>query len=344
MADIRKKIPLWQVEEILYDNLSDKPTTWDDLNLSGDFPFVSLDEQTLTVDQQNQVKTNLNIASSEAVTIGTPNGLSLDGQELSLGLATTGSNGAMSSADKLKLAGGNVLSGSGISLTGTATGRLLSAGDLTLSVDATVLRVSGDQTIVGLKSIRRSGPNDGSSAQIVKRYEIGSDNLYKLDLLNTKNVQEPNGEVQWLYNYTSNAGLNTPKSRDMIGFARGAVTILGGRAVPNTYYPTIITEELVNEADPNYRYPLRQYAYGISQFEGGMIVGTDAIRLDKITSDTKLYIEGGISTLTPSGSSASTATWFLGTDEVDHNSATDIRVRIRVGNKIIGLTGIDLTP
>lgn len=317
MANTRKKLSLWQIEPISYENLTDKPTTWAELNLSGDFPFVNLGEQSLTPEQKTQVKTNLSITDPAPATLGEANGLSLDGQELSLSLATTESNGAMSSSDKLKLAGGNVVQGSGISLTGTSTGRLLSAGDLTLAVDATVLRVSVDQTILGLKSTRRAGPNDGSSAQIVKRYEIGTDNLYKLDLLNTQNVQDVNGEVQWFYNYTSNAGSNTPKSRDMIGFARGAVTILGGRAVPDAYYPTIVTEEGANEADPSWRYPLRQYGYGVTQLES-LIVG-EGLEVPKITGETKLYVKGGIRTEAPSNGTE--ATFKIG-DMVPNSSHT----------------------
>jgi hypothetical protein len=44
-------------------------------------------------------------SSHDPVTIGTPNGLSLSGQQLSLAAATTGAPGAMSAADKTKLDG-----------------------------------------------------------------------------------------------------------------------------------------------------------------------------------------------------------------------------------------------
>lgn len=309
MTNVRKRINKGQVEQVLWSDIQNKPTTFAGLGLSSPFPFLQIDvSQGLSAGEQEQGRLNLGLPANpsfhDAVTLGTANGLSLSTQQLSLSLATTEANGAMSSADKTKLdGGGGITQGSGLTITGTTSGRLLSSGNVTFAVDATVLRTTGEQIITGQKNTRRAGPNDGSAATIVKRYEIGSDNLYKLDLLNTQNVQDSNGEVQWLYSFTSNAGSNTAKSRDMIGFARGAVTILGGRAVPASYYATIVTEEGNNEAVPSWRYPLRQYAYGTTQAES-LIVG-EGLHVPEITGDTKLFVNGSFKTAAPSnGTSA----------------------------------------
>jgi len=345
MAIARKRQPLWQVEEILYENLLDKPTSWESLGLSGTFPFVNYDAvQELTDDQKLQARENIGATgtSHDPLTLGeSKNGLSLAGQVLSNALATNDASGAMSSADKLKMTGGDILVSDGVSATGTLTGRLLSEGDVTFKVDATVLRVSGDQTILGLKSTRRFGANDGSTAQIVKRYEVDSANLYKLDLVNTQNVQSATGEVQWFYSYTSNTGAGSPKSRDMIGFTRGGITVFGGRRLPTTYYDTVVTDEGSNTGTPSYRYPMRQYSYGISQFETGIIVGTDAIRVSKITGDTKLFVEGAIRTTSPDDGTE--ASIFMGEYTVTADGASDIRWRVKVGDKVIDLLGVEVS-
>ena len=340
----RKKLPLWGVEDILYANLSDTPSTWAELGLGGSFPFISYTEaQSLTDPQKAQARSNIGATGSshDAITLGSSqNGLSLSGQELSLALATTEASGAMSITDKTKLLGGNVSANDGVSFTGTGTGRLLSPGNIAFKVDATVLRNSGEQIDLGLKRVRRFGVNDGSTIGVVRRYEIDAGTLHSLELCNTQNVDDTDGEVQWFYRYTSNTGFGASKTRDMIGFARGAVTILGGRKMPSTYYATIATDEGTNAGTPSYRYPLRQYAYGMSQFEAGIIVGTDENRVSKIDSDTKLFVEGGIKTTHPSGGTE--APVLMGDYTVVADSASDIRWRVKVGDKVIDLLGVEV--
>jgi hypothetical protein len=149
--------------------------------------------------------------------------------------------------------------------------------------------ISLDQTLV------RAAPNNGSAAVKVQGFKISEHNdLYGMRWMNTQNVQAPDGEVQYFLEFDSNAGGGTKKTRDMIGITRGAVTILGGRALPETYYNTIVTEEGNNAGDANYRYPLRQYMYGVSQMEEGIIVGTDAIRVGNIAVNTKVWVEGDV--------------------------------------------------
>lgn len=179
--------------------------------------------------------------------------------------------------------------------------------------------------------IRKAGPNNGSSAALVQRFEIDSNELHTLGIRNTQNVQAVAGEVQWLIEYTSDAGGGLAKTRDMIGFARNAVTIFGGRALPTGLYADLTTLEGNNVGTPTYRVPLRQYAYGMSQFEDGVIIGTDTNKLSSITTDNKLYVEGdatangSLITRNIGDTALSTSKWRLGgaTDSVN-NSVTKL--------------------
>ena len=100
-------------------------------------------------------------ATHNAVTIGTSNGLSLSGQDISLAEATTMASGAMSAADKSKLdalgsstaPAGNILVGDGDSFESvTASGDVTVATDGTITVenDAITSAKIDDGTITGL--------------------------------------------------------------------------------------------------------------------------------------------------------------------------------------------------
>lgn len=323
----------------------EKPLVWDDYGIPGPYPFLRIDEdQGLNPTQQQMGRSNLGLPSDfkihDPLTLGTQNGLSLSGQQLSLNLATDSSSGAMSSDDKKKLSGGNLVSGGGINLTGTAIGRLLSSGDLSVSVDATVLRTSLDQVKTGLLTTRRAGSNNGSSPKIVERWDIGNDNLYKLDLVNTQNVQDTVAEVQWFFSFTSNVSESTsigiPKSRDMIGFTRGAVTILGGRALPESYYLSIVTDEGNHDSDPDWRYPLRTFAYGVTQAEG-LIVGSSDNLVGQINSNTRLFVDGAIKT-SPT-LTAPSANWKLGDAYAGADNTVNRYVRVEINGVEVDLLG-----
>lgn len=343
MSGLRNPIPLYMIEPIPFSHLTDKPTTLEGYGITGPFPFIRTDvNQGLTEGQKSQAWANLGVPDDlkihDPVTLGTQNGLSLSGQVMSLALATTTTPGAMSASDKLKLTGGDLEAGTGISLSGANLLRLLGAGDLTVSVDATVLRTATNQVITGLKSTRRAGPNNGSSANIVHRYEIGSDEIYKLDILNTQNVQSPNGEVQWFYAYTSpvNPAGDVAKTRDMVGFARGAVTILGGRALPNSYYGTILDQENSNSANPTWRYPLSVYSYNVSQNE--KLIAGEGNHVDKMTGDTKVYVNGSIRTIAPEGDGVGVeANWRFGSHSETSDVPADSVCRVKVGDKVFDL-------
>jgi len=321
--------------------LSDKPTTWAELGLTGAFPFVSYTiAQELTNEQKLQARENIGVVAATPISLGTPNGMSLAGQVLSLGLATTEANGAMSAADKVRVNGANVVQGSGLAITGTLTNRVLGAGNVTFAVDATVLRTTGQQTITGLKTIRRAGTNDGVTPSIVQRWEIGNDTLYKLDLVSRQNEQEASAQAQWAFRFTYNAALGTARERDMIGFAKSAITVFGGRNVPDAILGEAATLDTTNIADPNYRYPLRQYGYGISQLEG-LIIG-DSLLTSKIDSDTKFYLNGGLRTAAPFGGNEETVQF--GEYQASANTTIDTIWLVQVGDKLLEVKARDVTP
>ena len=85
-----------------------------------------------------------------AVTIGTANGLSLSTQVLSLGLASTSLNGALSSTDW------NTFNGKQAALNGTGfvkiSGTTISYDNSTYALDSAVVKLAGAQTIAGVKT------------------------------------------------------------------------------------------------------------------------------------------------------------------------------------------------
>ena len=83
--------------------LSGVPSSSDDL---GSFTGSTLSANATVKVALQELETSLEaVPSHDAVTVGTANGLSLSGQEISLGAATTSASGAMSSTDKTKLDG-----------------------------------------------------------------------------------------------------------------------------------------------------------------------------------------------------------------------------------------------
>jgi len=86
----------------------------------------------------------------DAVTIGTANGLSLSTQVLSLGLASSSANGALSSTDWTTFNGKQAaLNGTGfVKISGTT----ISYDNSTYALDSVVVKLSGSQTISGVKT------------------------------------------------------------------------------------------------------------------------------------------------------------------------------------------------
>jgi hypothetical protein len=93
----------------------------------------------------------LNIPNYEGgITLGTPNGLSLSGQELSLGLSSGSANGALSSTDWTTFNNKqNALNGTGfVKISGTT----ISYDNSTYALDSVVVKLTGNQTIAGEKT------------------------------------------------------------------------------------------------------------------------------------------------------------------------------------------------
>lgn len=119
-----------------------------------------------------------------AVTLGTANGLSLSTQVLSLGLASSSANGALSSTDWTTFNNKqNALSGTGfVKISGTT----ISYDNNTYALDSAVVKLTGNQTIAGVKTFSdrtdfsASGIKIGSTGWVTPNqvYGDGTDNFF----------------------------------------------------------------------------------------------------------------------------------------------------------------------
>lgn len=106
-----------------------------------------------------RVNANANVSANTAarhaaVTIGTNNGLSLSGQQLSLSLASSTANGALSAGDWVNFNNKQtVLDGTGFI---KATGTVISYDNNTYALDSSVVKLTGDQTVAGVKTFSSS--------------------------------------------------------------------------------------------------------------------------------------------------------------------------------------------
>jgi hypothetical protein len=259
MAFSEEKIKLYQIEDILFSNIQQTPTTLAGYGITNawtrtqaDGRYVRYDgSQTLTELQKQTARENIGALGGEghpALTLGIPNGLSLNitTQIISLATASQVEAGAMSAADKIKLDGIAVNANNyvhptqGILDTGTLSGKQVvsrvafnTLGHITaLDIRSNLPYVdfTSAETITGLKTIRRAGANDGSSAAQVLGFEIGNDNLYKMWIMNSQNVRSLSGEVNWFFRMRElygTGGTETAYNHDRIGFHRGGITVIG---------------------------------------------------------------------------------------------------------------------
>ena len=223
--------------------------------------------------------------------------------------------------------------------TGLQGGGNLSA-DRSLSVTANVFMGDREQVNTSLHETRIVGASTNVNGAIAKRYSIGVDSLYKLDLVNTQNLQAATEEIQWHYKYTYNVGVGVAKSMAMIGMARGGVTVIGGSQLPTAIYTDAATLDETNRLTPSYRYPLRLYAYATTQLESA-IIGSNALLNDKITADTRLYLDGSLRTKAPDGGTE--ASILFGTDSASVSNTVDTVWKVKVGNKILEILARDIT-
>jgi hypothetical protein len=259
MAFSEEKIKLYQIEDILFSNIQQTPTTLAGYGITNawtrtqaDGRYVRYDgSQTLTELQKQTARENIGALGGEghpALTLGIPNGLSLNitTQIISLATASQVEASAMSAADKIKLDGIAVNANNyvhptqGILDTGTLSGKQVvsrvafnTLGHITaLDIRSNLPYVdfTSAETITGLKTIRRAGANDGSSAAQVLGFEIGNDNLYKMWIMNSQNVRSLSGEVNWFFRMRElygTGGTETAYNHDRIGFHRGGITVIG---------------------------------------------------------------------------------------------------------------------
>lgn len=122
---------------------------------TGDYTTTQVTEGTNLYYTNARVSANTDVSANtaarhNAVTIGTANGLSLSTQQLSLSLASSGTTGALSSTDW------NTFNGKQTALSGTgfikASGSTISYDNSTYALDSAVVKLTGDQSIAGVKS------------------------------------------------------------------------------------------------------------------------------------------------------------------------------------------------
>jgi hypothetical protein len=334
MAFSEEKIKLYQIEDILFSNIQQTPTTLAGYGITNawtrtqaDGRYVRYDgSQTLTELQKQTARENIGALGGEghpALTLGIPNGLSLNitTQIISLATASQVEAGAMSAADKIKLDGIAVNANNyvhptqGILDTGTLSGKQVvsrvafnTLGHITaLDIRSNLPYVdfTSAETITGLKTIRRAGPNDGSSIQNTLTWEIGSDDLYKLFLANTQNETFTDGEVNWFFRHRGvYDDLVTPKgvTHDMIGFFKAGVTVLGGRH-PSSTIATDVRTWISNNYATEFPYPISTYIkrdmmvegrgyFGKNSFENTLFLDAD----DMLFSGGTVYAAKGLRT------------------------------------------------
>lgn len=336
------KIKLGQIEDIDFSDIKTKPTTLAGYGITDSYTQAQSDErfvrydiaQGLTSSQQLQARQNIGVPEGnfhDPVTIGTANGLSLSNQVLSLALATTTTAGAMSAADKVKLDGIATNANNyshptqGIIDTGILTNKQVvsriqvnSLGHV-IAVDTRTnlpyVDFTSAETITGLKTIRRAGPNDGSAVQPVLEFEIGSDNLYKTWLMNSVNELSAGGEVNWFFRMSENYN-NDPVSFDRIGFHRGGLVVLGDR-LPSQQLSTdilVFTTTTVSDAFPYSTYIKRsallenRLIAGQSNLDGLGFLGLN----DRIYTPGRVYAKLGYKTSNPNDTDLDGFIWKLG--------------------------------
>lgn len=335
------KIKLGQIEDINFSDIKQTPTTLAGYGITDSFTqaqsndrFVRYDiAQGLTGSQQLQARQNIGVPEGnfhDPVTIGTANGLSLSDQVLSLALATTTTAGAMSISDKIKLNGiaananNYVHPTQGIIDTGILTNKQVvsriqvnSLGHVTAVDTRTNLPYvdfTSAETITGLKTIRRAGPNDGSAVQPVLGFEIGTDNLYKTWLMNSQNELSLAGEVNWFFRMSENYN-SSPISFDRIGFHRGGLVVLGDR-LPSQ---VLSTEIAFFTTTATGAFPYSTYIKRSALIENRLIAGQNNLNglgflglNDRIYTPGRVYAKLGYKTSNPNDTELDGFIWKLG--------------------------------
>jgi len=324
MAVSDEKVKLYQIEDILFSDIKQTPNTLAGYGITNalttaqsDSRYVRYDvEQSLSPSQQEQARDNIGVVQGEfhdPVTLGVPNGLYISQQVLSLALASTVNPGAMSVEDKIKLNGiapnANNYSHptQAVLDSGNLTGKNVisriafnSFGHVTTIDTRTNLPYvdfTSAETITGLKTIRRAGPNVGGAIANALRFEIADDDLYKMFISTNQNDRTLNGEVNWFFRmreaYTD--GVSTKGvTFDRLGFHKGGITVIGGYLPSDdlgTEIDTWINDEYVSEAP----FTVSTYIKRDMMVEGrGYFGKDDFVDTLFLTSNDTLYSAGTV--------------------------------------------------
>jgi hypothetical protein len=370
MAVSEEKIKLYQIEDILFSDIKQTPTTlagygitnaW--TRIQADARYVRYDgSQELTELQKQTARENIGALGGEghpALTLGITNGLSLNitTQVISLATASQLEAGAMSAADKIKLDGietganNYIHPTQGIFDTGTLTGKQVisrasfnSLGHITaldIRTNLPYVDFTSAETITGLKTIRRAGANDGSAPNEVFGFEIGPDDLYKMWIMNSQNVNSLSGEVNWFFRMRELYGTGENEiayNHDRIGFHRGGITVIGD-SLPSSAISTEL-ETWVNAnfvtGDP---YVISTYIHRDIMVSGRGYFGksslADTLFLDSddmLFSGGTVYAAKGLRTADPNNKTTifNHTTWYLGNATLNGGGSHTHKLRVDI--------------
>jgi hypothetical protein len=65
---------------------------------------------------------------------------------------------------------------------------------------------------------------------------------------------QPNGQVGWNFSLTYNAALGIARTKEMIGFSQGGITVIGNKDIPLSIFGDMTVEEENNIANENASY------------------------------------------------------------------------------------------
>ena len=281
------------------------------------YHFGNLDiSQYVTVNQLNQAIANIDLG---------------DGPDLSSYATIQFVNDAI---DTIAFDRGNLANGTGIAMSGTLSNRLVNAGDVTVGVDGTVLRESNDNSVVGLKTFRRAGSNQGGTNTVVKfDIEAASTDLYNFSIMNSQNILNTDAEVLWHFRSTFNRNAGVAKTLDIISFFKG-VFITGG-LTPSSSFNAEQSTWYANTAND---FPVKGYHIGINQFVNGVTIGSSngEIYNEVLTGqDVRLYVNGAIKaasniTINPANVNDNGPAWRFGTVTTDASITPTHKARISI--------------
>ena len=262
-----------------------------------------------------------------AVTLGTANGLSLSTQVLSLGLASTSANGALSSTDW------NTFNGKQSALNGTGfvkiSGTTISYDNSTYALDSAVVKLAGEQTITGVKTFSNMpilSAASGVNGQIV--------------------YADASNQLKTITNF---------KYNDSTGVITTLLGNLGSNAYTSTAYQPLLTNPITGTGTTNYIPKFTgSTALGNSLiFDNGTSIGIgttspaqklDVFGISRISATTptqEFYSTGNADvwgSVKAQASGTGTGASLVFSTKRDGNTATDKMIITQSGNVGIGTT------